>query len=67
MISGRPCQIARLLNLKQNVWFQEGICPEQNGRVSDVINLNMPDIGQTVPDCQTITILVIQNVRLDMR
>ena len=35
--------------------------------VSDAFNLNMRDIGQTMPDCQTITILVIQNVRLDMR
>ena len=45
-----------------NLRFQVGICPEkfrfnqiQNDRLSALINVNMPDIWQTVPDSQTIS------------
>ena len=45
------------MTIKQNVRIQVGICSEnfhldqiQNGRLSDIINFNMPDTGQAVPD-----------------
>ena len=51
--------------------FQGRICPEkfqvdqiQNGRLSAIINFNMPDIWQTVPDNYTISIK--QNVRFQV-
>ena len=50
LISGKPCQIARLFTIK-NVRFQGGICPEQfqldqiqNDRLSATINFILPDI-----------------------
>ena len=56
------------ITIKQNVWFQVGICPEkfqldkiQNGQLAAIITFNMPDIWQTMPDSWTITIK--QNVR----
>ena len=46
-----------MITAKQNVRFQVGICSEnfqldqiQNGRLSAIINFDMPDTGQTVPD-----------------
>ena len=54
--------IARPLLLK-NVRLQGGICPEkfpihqiQNGRLIAIINFNMPNIWQTVPNSYTITV-----------
>ena len=44
------------ITIKQNVQFQVGICSVKfqldqikNGRLSAIINFNMPDIWQTVP------------------
>ena len=60
------------MTIKQNVWFQEGICLEncqldqiQNGRLSAIIDYNMHNIWKTVPDSWTIT--VKQNVLLHGR
>ena len=47
-----------VIQLRQNVRFQVGISlsvnfqPDQiqNGRLSAIINFDMPDTGQTVPD-----------------
>ena len=45
------------IGVASDVRFQVGICSEnfqldqiQNGRLSAIINFNMPDTGQTVPD-----------------
>ena len=53
--------------MKQNVCFQVGISPEkfqlnkiQNGQPSAIINLDMPDIWQAMPDSKTI--IIKQNV-----
>ena len=45
------------ITIKQNVWFQRGICPDkseldqiQNGWLAAIINFNTCNIWNTVPD-----------------
>ena len=51
--------------------FQVGICSEnfqldqiQNGRLAAIINFNMPDTGQTVPDALTFKIGIVWKIMI---